>query len=164
MDNVYEQLVTTYKTAAYKTINATTFIFAIMGLLAFSINFIFAIVLLCLAVGSFFFKKKLFIEYEYQFVQGEIKIDKIIELKKRIKIVTFNIREVGLLAPEGSDFVKDYSNKPNSIVKCYPNTSKEKVFVAMIMEGNNKMQLMFVPDEIFLEKCYKLNPRVVKKI
>ncbi|MGV8982632.1 DUF6106 family protein [Clostridium sp.] len=163
MDHVYEQLVTTYKTAAYKTINAATYIFAIMGLLAFSINLIFVIVLLCLAIGSFFVKKRLFVEYEYQFIQGEIKIDKIIELKKRIKVVTFNIKEVGLLAPEGSDFVKDYSNKPNSIVKCYPNTSEEMVFVAMIMEGNNKMQLMFVPDEKFLDKCFKLNPRAVKR-
>ena len=164
MDHVYEQLVTTYKTAAYKTINAATYIFAVMGLLAFSINPIFAIVLLCLAIGSFFFKKRLFIEYEYQIVQGDIKIDKIIELKKRSKVVTFNIKEVGLLAWEGSDALKDYSNKPNTIVNAYPNTSTERVFVAIVTEGNNKMQLKFVPDEEFLNRCFKINPRAVKRV
>jgi len=164
MDHLYEQLVTTYKTGAYKTINAATFVFAIMGLFTFSINLIFAVVLLCLAAGSFVFKRKLFVEYEYQFIYGEIKIEKILEMKKRIKVVTFNIKEVGLLAPEGSDALKDYFNKPSAIVKCYPNTSKERVFVAMVTEGNNKMQLKFVPDEEFLNRCYKINPRAVKQI
>ncbi|MBU3190194.1 hypothetical protein K9O30_14095 [Clostridium bowmanii] len=164
MDHVYEQLVTTYKTGAYKTINAATFIFAIIGLLAFSINLIFAIVLLCFAIGSFFFKKKLFVEYEYQFIYGEIKIDKIIELKKRSTVVTFNIKEVGLLAWEGSDALKDYSNKPSAIVNAYPNTSKERIFVAMVTEGNNKMQLKFVPDEEFLNRCFKINPRAIKRV
>ena len=78
-------------------------------------NLILAIILLGMAVACFFYKQKLFVEYEYQFTNGEIDIEKIIEMKKRSKVVTFNIKEVGLLAPEGSDAVKDYSNKP----KCY---------------------------------------------
>jgi hypothetical protein len=164
MDHVYEQLVTTYKTGAYKILNAATFVFALIGMAVFRINLIFKIVILCLAVGSFFFKKKLFVEYEYQFIYGDIKIEKILEMKKRSKVVTFNIKEVGLLAPEGSDFVKDYSNKPSAIVKAYPSTSKGRVFVAMVTEGNNKMQLKLVPDEEFLNRCYKMNPRAVKKM
>jgi len=163
MDHFYEQLVTTYKTGFYKMVNVATYIFAFIGFAAFSINFILAIILFCLAVACFFYKQNLFVEYEYQFTNGEIDVEKIVEMKKRKKVVTFNIKELELLAPEGSAAVKDFYNKPNEILKCYPTTSKARVYIAMVTEGSNKMQLMFVPDEKFLDHCYKSNPKAVKK-
>ncbi|MGH4122084.1 MAG: hypothetical protein ACREV6_04015 [Clostridium sp.] len=163
MDYVYEQLITTYKTGFYKIINGAMFVFAIVGLVSFTTNLILMVILLGMAATCFFYKQKLFVEYEYQFIKGEIHIEKIIEMKKRRRLFSLNIREVGLLAPEGSAAVKDYPNKPNTIVKCYPPTAKGKVYVAMVTEGNNKMQLRFVPDERFLDLCYKTNPRAVKK-
>ena len=163
MDHFYEQLIKTSKTSFYKTVNAATLISACIGIACFSINIILALVFLGVAVAGFFYKQRLFVEYEYQFTNGEIDIDKIIEMKKRSKITTFHIKEVGLLAPEESDAIKNYSNKPKNILKCYPSTSKAKVYVAMITEGSSRMQLNFTPDEKFLEHCYKYNPRVVKK-
>ena len=96
MDHFYEQLVTTYKTGIYKTVNGAMFVFAIMGLASFTTNLILVVILLGMAVACFFYKQKLFVEYEYQFTNGEIDIEKIIEMKKRSKVVTFNIKEVGL--------------------------------------------------------------------
>lgn len=164
MNHFYEQLVTTNKTSFYKTVNVATVIFGCIGIACFNINIILAIVLLGVAIAGFFYKQQLFVEYEYQFTEGEINIVKIIDMKKRSRITTFNIKEVGLLAPEESDAVEDYGNKPKNISRCYPVTSKARVYVAMVMEGNNKMQLRFVPDEKFLENCYKYNPRAVKKV
>ncbi|MBU3190043.1 DUF6106 family protein [Clostridium bowmanii] len=163
MDHFYEQLVTTYKTGSYKVVNAITYLFAGIGIATLSNNLIFAIILLGVAGACFFYKGKLFVEYEYQFTNGEIDIEKIFEMKKRKKFISFNIKEVTLLAPEGSAAVKDYSNKPSLIVKGYPNTSKEIVYVAMVTEGNNKMQLSFVPNQKFLDYCYRSNPSAVKK-
>lgn len=163
MDHFYEQLITTSKTGTYKIVNGAMYVFAIVGLASFTTNLILVVILLAMAIVCFFYKQKLFVEYEYQFTNGEIDIEKIIEMKKRSKVVSFNIKEVGLIATDGSAAIKDFYNKPTSIVKCYPSTSKKKVYVAMVTEGNNKMQLMFVPDEKFLELCYKMNPRVVKK-
>jgi hypothetical protein len=164
MDHFYEQLVTTYKTSSYKVVNAMTYVFAGVGIATLSANIIIAVIMLCLAGACFFYKRKLFVEFEYQFTNGEIDIEKIIEMKKRSKITTFNIKEVGLIAPEYSDAIKDYSNKPSAIVKCYPDTAKGKVYIAMVTEGNNRMQLRFVPNEKFLDYCYKANPRAVKKV
>lgn len=163
MDHFYEQLITTSKTSFYKIANASTIIFGCLGLLCLGINIILAIVLLSVAVVCFFYKKRLFVEYEYQFTNGEIDIDKIIEMKKRKKVVSFHIKEVGLLAAEDSEAVGNYGNKPKNILKCYPTTSKARIYVAMVTEGNNRMQLRFIPDEKFLEHCYKYNPKVVKK-
>ncbi|MGH4121059.1 DUF6106 family protein [Clostridium sp.] len=163
MDHLYEQLVKADKTGFYKTVQVATYAFGFIALASITVNYIISIILIVAAVTCFFYKKKLYVEYEYRFITGEIQIDKIVEMKKRSKIVTFNIREVALLALEDSDYVKDFSNKPESIVKCYSNTSEARVYIAMITEGNNKMQLMFMPDEKFLNLCYRSNPRVVKK-
>ncbi len=163
MDHFYEQLIRTSKTSFYKTVNAATLIFACIGIACFSLNIILALVFLSVAVAGFFYKQRLFVEYEYQFTNGEIDIDKIIEMKKRSKIATFHIKEVELLAPENSDSIENYGNKPKNILKCYPATSKARVYVAMVTEGSNKMQLNFIPDEKFLDHCYKYNPKAVKK-
>jgi hypothetical protein len=163
MDHLYEQLVRADKTSIYKTVQVATYAFGFMAIAILTMNFIISIILIVAAVACFFYKKKLYVEYEYRFITNEIQIDKIVEMKKRSKVATFNIREVALLALEDSDFVKDFSNKPKSIVKCYSSTSKARVYIAMITEGNNKMQLMFMPDEKFLNLCYRSNPRVVKR-
>jgi len=163
MDQIYEQLITTNKTGFYKAVNVAMFVFSLMGLISFSTNLILVVILLGLAGACFFYKQKLFVEYEYQFTNGYIDIEKIIEMKKRKKVVSFNIKEVGLIAQEGSDAIKDFPNKPTAIVKCYPTTSKAKVYVVMLTEGKNKMQLMFVPDKKFLDLCFKTNPKAVKK-
>lgn len=163
MDNFYEQLVTTSKSSSYKLVNGATYVLAFLGVGIFSVNIIFAVLLIGLGVGCFFYKQKLFVEFEYQFTNGEVDIEKILEMKKRRKVTSFNIKEVGLLAPEDSNEARDYSNKPTSIVKCYPTSTKKRVYVAMVTEGNNRMQLMFIPDEKFLNHCFKYNPRSVRK-
>ncbi len=163
VDYFYEQLVKTYKTGLYKIANAAIFVVALIAMQEFSKNLILAIILLGVAGVCFFYKRNLFVEYEYQFTNGEIDIEKILEMKKRIKVATFHIKGVALLAPEDSEAVKSYQNKPSAVVKCYPATAKAPVYVAMVTEGKNKMQLKFVPDEKFLEYCFKYNPRAVKK-
>ncbi|MGK0467411.1 MAG: hypothetical protein ACJAX4_002712 [Clostridium sp.] len=163
MDHFYEQLVRTNKTVFYKIVKVATYVFSFFALITLTENFIFTIVSLIVAAACFFYKQNLFVEYEYQFTNGDIDIEKILEMKKRKKVTTFNIKEVALLAPQNSVFVKDFSNKPGDIVKCYHDDQEAKVYVAMVTEGNNKMQLMFTPNEKFLDLCYKSNPRAVKK-
>ena len=127
MDNFYEQLVTTSKTTSYKIVSRATYVLGFLGLLLASVNMIFAILLIALAITCYFYKSKLYVEYEYQFTNGEIDIEKILEMKKRKKVTTFNIKEVGLLALNDSDVAQDYSNKPTSIIKCYPTTAKGQI-------------------------------------
>lgn len=163
MDNFYEQLVTTSKTTSYKIVSRATYVLGLFGILLASINIIFALVLIALAVACFFYKSKLYVEYEYQFTNGEVDIEKILEMKKRSKVTTFHIKEIGLLALDDSDVVKDFASKPTSIVKCYPTTAKGQIYVAMVTQGKDKMQLMFMPDERFINLCFKYNPRAVKR-
>jgi hypothetical protein len=142
--------------------NAGLYVFGAIAILTVFLIPVF-IVSLAIAVGCFFGKKKLYVEYEYVFTNGEIDIDKILEMKKRSRVLTFNVKDIELLAPEDSYYIKDFSNKPSKVISVYPKTSNEKVFVAMITGGTERVQLRFVPDEEFINLCYKYNPRAVKK-
>lgn len=162
MDNFYEQLITTYKTTAYKIVNASFYVFGFLALITLSSLPIF---ILCaiLSVAAFFGKKKLYIEYEYVFTNGEIDVDKIVEMKKRSRAANFNIKNVELLAPENSQSVKDFANAPTKVLNLYPKTTDRNLYVAMVTGGNERVQIRFVPDEEFVNLCYKYNPRAVKK-
>jgi hypothetical protein len=165
MDSFYEQLVTTKKTATYSLANGATYVFGVLGFLFVGggANIPLAVISLGAAVGLFFFKKKLYKEYEYDFTNGDIDIDVIYEMKSRKRLVSFSARDIELLAPLESDPVRSFSNKPEKVIKLYPSTSKEKVYAAMVTGGANRMQILFVPNERFIEMCYKYNPKAVKK-
>jgi hypothetical protein len=165
MDNFYEQLVTTYKTVYYKAMTFLMYITAILAvfnLLTFS--FVPGLILLIGSAALYFYRRNLYIEYEYDFTNGEIDIDKIIQMKKRTRVLTFNIKNAELLAPENSDEVKSFQGKPSKVISCYPSTSKETVYIAMLTGGTERLQLRFVPDKELLNHCFKYNPRAVKRV
>ncbi|SKA84276.1 hypothetical protein SAMN05428976_106150 [Clostridium sp. USBA 49] len=163
MENFYEQLITTYKTGIYKVVEVLFYLFGVMALITLSINLVFFIIFLLLGIGMLFLKRNLYVEYEYVFTNGEIDIDKIVEMKKRSHVFSFDIKNTELLAAEDSDYVKDFSNKPSKVLNLFPKTTDKKIYVAMITGGNERVQVRFVPDEEFVNLCYKYNPRAVKK-
>jgi hypothetical protein len=165
MDSIHEQLVKTEKSKKYIAINAAVYVCGVLGLLMVggAMFFVPGILLLVIAVGLFFLKKKFYVEYEYYLTNGEIDIDAIYEMKTRKRIISFSVRDLELLAPEQSYYVKDFPNKPKGVLNLYPEDSKEKVYVAMLTGGARKTMIRFVPNEEMLELCYKYNPRAVKK-
>lgn len=164
MDNFYEQLVSTYKTSAYKIANGAVYVFGGLAILTLgSGRFLAFIIGALLATGLYFLKRDLYVEYEYVFTNGEIDIDKITEMSKRKRVMQFNIKEAELIALEDSYHVKDFANKPEKVVTYYPKTCDKKVYVAMITGGTERVQLRFAPDEQFLELCFRYNPRALKK-
>lgn len=164
MDNFYEQLVTTHKSATYSMANNGMYVAGFLGLLMLgSMSIIPAVAMLAIAVGLFFAKKNLYVEYEYDFTNGDIDIDKIIEMKSRKRVVSFSAKDIELLAPLESDSVKDFSNKPEKVLKLYPSNNDGKQYAAMVTGGGNRVQVVFVPNEKFLDLCYKYNPRAIKK-
>lgn len=164
MDNFYEQLVTTYKTIHYKSISFIMYLDVILAvIMSLTFNLIPALVLLAGFAGIYFYRRNLYIEYEYDFTNGEMDVDRIIQMKKRKRVLTFNIKDIELLAPEDSDEIKYFSGKPDKIMTCYPPTSRETVYIAMITGGKERLQLRFVPDKELLELCFKYNPRAVKR-
>lgn len=164
MDNFYEQLVTTQKTVKYKIANSGVYVFLALGFLATILGILIpSLLFLALAGVLFLVKKNFYVEYEYEFTNGDIEVDKILEMKKRSKIISFSIKEVELIAPEDSYHIKDFSNKPEKILNLYPVTADTQIYVAMVTGGKDRVQIKFVPNEKFLDLCYKYNPRAIKR-
>ncbi|MDP4088731.1 MAG: DUF6106 family protein [Bacillota bacterium] len=165
MDSFYEQLVTTKKTFTYSLANNGTYVAGVLALMLLGgMQFIFGLIMAAIAVALFFVKKNLYVEYEYDFTNGDIGIDKIMEMKSRKKVINLGVKDIELLAPLGSQHVKDFSNKPDKVLKLYPPTVEEKkLYSAMVTGGEHRVQMIFAPNERFLELCYKYNPRAVKR-
>ena len=163
MDNFYEQLITAKGAASYKIANIAFYVLIGLAVLFMGMSIIFSIFYIVLAAGTFFLKKRLYIEYEYVFTNGEIDIDKILEMKKRTKAISFSIKDIELMAPEGSDFIRDFNNKPAKLLSLCPKNTDKKIYIAMLTSGMKRLQIRFIPDEKFISLCYKYNPRAVKK-
>ena len=168
MDNYHEQLVTTHKTAKYNLANKAMYAIGVLGLLGIGgifsgAAFILGVVFLIIAIGLYFLKRNYYVEYEYNFINGDIEVDKIYEMKKRKRVITFSVKDLKLLAPEGSDHVKDFTNKPDKVLNLFPETSEAKIYVGMLTGGTERAVIRFVPDEQILDYCYKYNPRAVKR-
>lgn len=164
MDNFYEQLENLEKPTNYKIINAFMYVFGVFALLCLSTTqFVLCIISLLVAVAAFFMKKKAYVEYEYVFTNGVIDIDAIFEQKKRKRLVSFDAKDMELLAEAESNYVKDFSNKPDKVLSCFQIKSGKIVYVAMVTGGVERLQFKFTPDKRFLDLCYKYNPRAVKR-
>ena len=164
MDNFYEQLESTEKPTNYKIINAIMYVFGVFALLSLStMQFVLCIICIIVAVAAFFMKRKAYVEYEYVFTNGVIDIDAIYEQKKRKRVVSFDAKDMELLAESNSNYVKDFSNKPDRELSCFQAKTSKIVYVAMVTGGIERLQFSFTPDKGFLDLCYKYNPRAVKR-
>lgn len=164
MDNYYEQLVTTYKTVKYRSLRFTSYIGVILAILMILIKQIIAgSTLLVISLAIFYLKKYLYVEYEYKFNKGEVIIEKIIAEKSRKEVANFNIKNVELLTKENSKYLKGLADVPKKKIKLYPVTTKKPIYTAVVDQKEKRIQLKFVPDEKFVNLCYKYNPNCVIK-
>lgn len=169
-DNFYEQFVPGHENTAYRMANIEMKISMVLGALFLLSTAILGLLglILCVVCAIMYFamivlKRKIYVDYEYEFTNGEIDIVSIGDKIKRKTIITFNIKDVELLAAKDSYEIKDFSNKPDRILKCYPNDTNEKVYTAILNGDGGHAQIEFIPDEEFLNLCFLKNPRAVKK-
>lgn len=164
MDNFYEQLLKVDNNFGYKTLNVLTYAFLVLALMfLFALNIPIAIASALLSGLSFSSKKNLMIEYEYAFTNGEVDVDKIIDMRKRKRLITFKVKEIEILAPKDNEEVSAALNNGEQRLKAYNKEQGERTYIAVINSGGKKINLYFQPDEKFLELCYKYNPRAVRK-
>ena len=167
-DSFYEQFVGAHESTSYKVIiMRVSIVFAILYLFSGVILGVMGLILSVLCAIIYFsmimLKRKIYIDYEYDFTNGEIDIVSIGDKIKRKKIIGFDIKNVELLAPKDSDEIKSVSNKPDRVLKCYPKETNEKIYTAILTGGVSRAQIEFVPNKEFLNLCFQKNPRAVKK-
>lgn len=162
MDKYYEQLTPAYKNGFYgilKYLYIVLAVLAVFGLLTslWLLGILFGV----LSGLSYFAKRKGCREYEYTFTSGDLDIDVIYEAQRRKKVMSFNMNDVAMMAPEGSSYLDGMKNGKK--IDAYPKDTKEKLYVAVINKNSSVSNLYFIPDEELINLCFRSNPRNVKK-
>lgn len=114
--------------------------------------FIFEIPAVVCGIGGFFLIFKSNVEYEYSYLDGELKITKIKDkrMRKRQEIITMD--KVLLIAPSGHESLKTYGTDRSMFRKDYTSGNHQKqVYDLIINTEEGAERLSFEPDEKMLD-------------
>ena len=147
-----QSIATTFKKAG---LIAVTAIFVFLGL---SIPLLIWVAVIMIFVDVFLFKR-MNIEFEYVFFNGDLDIDKIMNMQSRKKMFTTNIKEMEVLAPSGSAELHPYQRtKTLDFSSQNPN---DKVYEMVTMFKGETVKVLFNPNEKILNEMKNLAPRKV---
>lgn len=97
-----------------KVLWALTFLFlalALFFLLMGVVHLLFWPLALICFIAAKVWQRKFNVEYEYQYLDGSLRIDKIIAMKKRKQFGQFELENLYLAAPEGDERLKPYLSR-----------------------------------------------------
>ena len=116
------------------------------------------VVVILIMVDMFFFKR-LDLEYEYVFYNGDLEIDKVMGREARKHLLSVNIKEIDVLAPTGAQEVLGYQHlKAIDYSTC---TQGNQTYEMVIPKGAEKVRIIFEPNEAMLKAMKDLAPRKV---
>lgn len=169
-DSFYEQFVSAGPSALYKAVKICMKFCIALGIIYLLFTpflGVFAIISCVLAAVTYFLlsflKRKIYVDYEYIFTNGEIDIVSIGDKIKRKLAVNFSMSEVELLAPKDSDAAREFSGRVQKVIICYPKQADGQVYSLFANIKGLKTQIDFIPDKELVDLCFHKNPRVVKK-
>lgn len=156
-----EQLVkkqTTMKDVLIKALLVAIAIVSVFVVLMFPVAIIVPVIVIAAVV---FLIRRLDVEYEYLYVNGDLDIDKIMHKAKRKKVFSTNISSMELLAPEGADELNQYRNA--RILDYSSGRTDVKRYVLVVAENGQVTKLVFEPNDTIIEGIFLMAPRKVKR-
>ena len=106
--------------------------------------------------------RRLNVEYEYLFVNGDLDIDKIMNKAKRKRMFSANVNDLEILAPADSIEVRQYQK-----AKTYNYSSgsgQAALYALVVSERGEQKKIIFEPNDTIVEGFYMMAPRkVVRK-
>ncbi len=99
-------------------------------------------------------------EYEYLYLDHEIKVDKILNKSKRKRVGSFDLERMEVFAPLNSHHFDNYKNRQVQVVDFSSGKAKEpEARYAFYYEGGQKVILE--PSEAFIKAVQNVAPRKV---
>jgi len=169
----------TFKYNAFRFLSIISYFFIFIWLLIVFVaypldNFSFIdVIIILLPIVMFVFsgvffgkvKQKSYVEYDYTFVTGSIRIAKIFKNIKRKFLLKFEARDVEKLGKYDSATYKTYENMPgiNKIIltsNLSPADNKDFYYIAVNTDGEKKL-LIFECTETFISNVLKFSNKTV---
>lgn len=163
MGDFYSEKLIKKKTGAKEIMIKALLIFLTV-LAAFSVfltmfGMIFFVLAVVLDVVVF---RRLDIEYEYQYINGDLDIDKIMHKERRKSGFSMNIRDMELLAPAEDPRLLEYQD-----VRVLDYTSGVKgipSYGMIVAREGMKVKILFEPDDSMVEEIWMRSPsRVIRR-
>ncbi|MGN1266801.1 MAG: DUF6106 family protein [Dorea sp.] len=103
--------------------------------------------------------RRMDIEYEYMFINGDLDIDVIYRKTKRKKILSVNVSDLVILAPVGSIELKQYQKAKTFDYSS--GTGNKKLYGLVVGRQGQLAQIIFEPNETIVDGFFYLAPRKV---
>ncbi|QDW73741.1 hypothetical protein FND36_06650 [Lachnospiraceae bacterium KGMB03038] len=158
-DYYTEQLIkkqTTMKDICIKALLVSLAIVSVLVIFLFPLGIIVPVAVIA---GVVFLFRRLDVEYEYLYVNGDLDIDKIMHKAKRKRIFSMNVNDLEVLAPADSGDLRQYQR-----AKTYDYTSgsgQGRIYALVVTERGQTKKILFEPNDTIIEGFYLLAPRKV---
>lgn len=123
-----------------------------------------SIIMLLLAGGAgyltYFLGTSTYVEYEYAFTNGELDIDKIIAKRKRVELISADVRKFTAFGKYSEDI--DDSDDLTTVISS-DNIASHEYYADFECDKYGKTRLIFAPDEKILEYIMDFLPYSVKR-
>lgn len=177
VDHFHEEIVVKKNRAlnslAYYLVNVLMVLLALLAAVSFNgiytesgfsiLNIVITLALGGLAVICFIFRGQLRVEYEYSFTNGSVDIDKVINNNQRKRLLTFNIRNVDIVAPVPSPDFTRYDTMPNvKRTNAFLNRGAPKYFL-YYRTDEQKNLVVIEPSRELIDLMKLYNPSKVKQ-
>ena len=147
-----------------KVLGYTFLVVAVLALpAAILVSPFFIIALVGGGVASFFvYFRRMSVEYEYTYLDKEIRIDRIYNTNSRKQVDTIDLNKMEILAVKGSDALRGYANRQAAVTdySAGEDTDDTKVY-ELWYNGTRKIYLSLNDD--FLTPIVRFYPQKVKK-
>ena len=147
-----------------KVLGYALLVVAVLALAAaIFVNPFFIIAMVLSGVFSFLiYFRRMSVEYEYTYLDKEIRIDRIYNLNSRKQVDTLDLNKMEIVAVKGSDALRGYANRQAKVsdYSAGEDTEETKVY-ELWYEGQRKILLSLNDD--FLTPMTRFWPSKVKK-
>lgn len=170
MDNFSEQLVKKNETSADRNRRIMLLILGILLTIALAVlsflqldkpGMAFLGMLLAVAAGygTYFIVQGTYVEYEYTFTNGELDIAKIVAKKKRIELISTDVRSFTNFGKYNDDMEE---TDDMTVVIASDNIASHEYYADFQDEEYGSVRLIFVPDEKTLGNIRRALPQKLK--
>ena len=125
-----------------------TVLFFLTGLL---INPLFLIAGMAMILADMWLLPRQNVEYEYSYVNGELDIAEIYSKKIRKEVAAFDMKEMEILAPVGSDSLAEYKKLPVLDYTSGRSEDLANAWAFVISVGGKRKTVIFSPNKTMLE-------------
>lgn len=160
-DTFYELLIERKKDTASLFIKIGAGLLVLLSLFFSLLQPIFLFIAVAIGAATYFFIfLKLDVEYEYSILNSEINIDIIYAKSRRKRIMTFDAKDIILLAPANSGSLKQYENLKK--IDYSARDISEPAYGVIVGANSSTQYLVLQLNEKFISLIRNYNPRSIQ--